>query len=86
MDLSMDRLQKLETFLQLYLNHYALNSRWPCPGCGREDEYAPLRLNKLIREDGVQQFEGCHYCNSDWIVKTAKLLDSELRFPIDIRP
>ena len=69
---------QLRAMLQRILNHYVLNTRWPCPQCDRTDFYAPLRINRVITENGNEYLLGCSYCNADSLMgDVSKLLGGD---------
>ena len=57
------------------LRRWKLNTRWPCPDCGREGPTRPLRQLNVLQENGDQVWLGCHYCNNDdWVAEAERIL------------
>ncbi len=54
-----------------------LSNRWPCPFCGRKTALSKLVTITVYRSDGVQQYEGCWYCNLEPLLEEANDLVME---------
>ncbi len=58
--------------IKALIDHLKVNSRWPCPECDRPTSDAPLRINRIITEDGNEYGLGCSMCNNDAYISMAQ--------------
>jgi|SRR5882724_313499 len=66
----LEAVKPLTEVLQWALDKWKLNTRWPCPDCGRKGPEETLKTMHVYTEDGKEQFMGCHYCNCDELVNS----------------